>query len=275
MVPVTGVVRTLVLLGVLTACAATAPDQGAPTVPAAFPVGAAVDYQLGGAYAPPDGVGIVVRDSTAAPAAGVWSVCYVNGFQTQPGEDQRWPDDLVVRDAAGRPVTDPGWPDEMILDTTTPERRGRIAAILTPDIDRCARAGFAAVELDNLDTFTRIAGLTRDGNVALAAEYARLVHERGLLVGQKNAAEYTADLHSDVGFDFAVAEECVAQRECAAYTGVYGPAVIAVEYPGAAGDEPDDVLATVCADPTHPVSLVLRDRELVSAGVPGHVFGHC
>ena len=57
------------------------------------PDGGTPDYQLGAAYPPPDGVEIVARARTASPPPGVYAICYINGFQTQPGED--WDDDLL------------------------------------------------------------------------------------------------------------------------------------------------------------------------------------
>ena len=52
------------------------------------PVGGKLDYQLGGAYAPPAGVTIVSRDRKAAPGrAALYNICYVNGFQIQPDEE--------------------------------------------------------------------------------------------------------------------------------------------------------------------------------------------
>lgn len=122
--------RVFVLAGVAVACVmagagcastipSTAPSAGPGARvdggPAAMPTGVGVDYQLGGAYDPPAGVGIVARDSTDEPAPGTWSICYVNGFQTQPGELDRWAvggDDLLLRDARGELVMDPGWPAE-------------------------------------------------------------------------------------------------------------------------------------------------------------------
>src|SRR5690606_3848532 len=67
------------------------------------------DYQLGGAYEPPAGVQIVSRDRHDPPAPGLYNICYVNGFQSQPGEDNFWLDDhpdLVLRDGKGDPVID-------------------------------------------------------------------------------------------------------------------------------------------------------------------------
>ena len=37
------------------------------------------------------------RDRSDDPAEGLYSICYVNGFQTQPGELDTWPDDLVLQ----------------------------------------------------------------------------------------------------------------------------------------------------------------------------------
>jgi hypothetical protein len=241
-----------------------------------FPGGENVDYQLGGAYAVPDGVGIVVRDSTERPAPGVWSICYVNGFQTQPGQEDRWSGeraDLILRDGAGRVVVDPDWPDERLLDTRRPEKRRAIAAVIGEDLRRCAERGFDAVEIDNLDSFTRAPGtrLTVNDNMALAVLYARQAHHFGLLIAQKNAAEYSHRLRWAVGFDFAVAEECVSYAECRSYTDVYGDAVIDVEY----SDDPRVSLRDICADPSRSASTVMRDRDLVPRGHRGYVYRRC
>ena len=69
----------------LAGCAAGSTPASGPALP---PVGGGLDYQLGGAYDPPAGVDIVVRDSTDEPAAGLYSVCYLNGFQTQPADSE-------------------------------------------------------------------------------------------------------------------------------------------------------------------------------------------
>ena len=76
------------------------------------PVNAPIDYQLGGAYTPPAGVKIVSRDRTASPAAGLYNICYVNGFQIQPDEANEWMTqhaDLILRDGSGNPVIDADW----------------------------------------------------------------------------------------------------------------------------------------------------------------------
>ena len=61
-------------------------DPG-PAPVALPPPNAGLDYQLGGAYPPPGDVKIVSRDRTDAPAPGLYNICYINGFQAQPNEE--------------------------------------------------------------------------------------------------------------------------------------------------------------------------------------------
>lgn len=235
------------------------------------PAGALPDYQLGGAYDPAEGVGIVGRDRSAEPVVGLYSVCYVNGFQTQPGELAEWPDDLLLHDGDDV-VFDPEWPDEALLDTGSAAQRSRIAEIVIPWIEGCADSGFQAVEFDNLDSFSRSLGLlTLDHNLALAELLVDAAHGVGLAAGQKNAAEHAEALKERAGFDFAVTEECAAYAECGAYTAVYGPHVIDIEYT----DQLPRSFAELCADPDAPASLVLRDRDLVTPDDEEYVFAGC
>jgi hypothetical protein len=269
-----GIFVATVLLA-LTACASApapvpsvSPTSTASAQIALPPAGANPDYQLGGAYDPPDGVAIVARDRTADPAPGLYSICYVNAFQTQPGELADWPDDLILKDAFGEPVRDPDWPDEAIVDTRD---AAAVAAIVTPWIDACAASAFDAVEFDNLDTYTRTDGtLTRDDNLTVATLLVRAAHDAGLAAGQKNAAEDARLLRDRAGFDFAVTEECAVWDECGAYTAVYGDAVIAVEYT----DDLPRPFAAMCESDLPP-SAVLRDRDLTTPGDPAYVFETC
>lgn len=259
---------------VLSGCSAPAPDAAAPDPaaadgPALFPADGVADYQLGGAYEPSAEVTIVARDSTEQPAGGRYSICYVNGFQTQPGD--AWPEALLLQ-VDGAPLADPNWPDEFLIDISSDETRADAAARLAPTIERCATAGFDAVEFDNLDSYTRSSGLlTQDDALAFATLLVEQAHALGLAAGQKNTAELDARGRDTVGFDFAVVEECAQFDECAAYTEIYGPAVIAIEYTDALSDSFDEV----CADPATPPITVLRDRLLAPAGDPEHVFEHC
>jgi hypothetical protein len=242
-----------------------------------FPEGT-FDYQLGASYAPPPGVGAVVRDSTSEPADGTYSVCYVNGFQTQPGDLDRWLSehpDLILRDASGEPVVDEGWPDERLLDTSTEDKRSAIAEVLAGTVAACADRGFDAVEFDNLDSDLRSRGLlTVDDNLALAAELVGLTHGHGMAAGQKNAAEVTERAREEAGFDFAVTEECAVWNECGSYTDVYGDAVLAVEYPEAL-EEAGMTFEEACAAPGAPSRMILRDLYLVGPDREDYLFETC
>ncbi|MBL3699636.1 endo alpha-1,4 polygalactosaminidase [Leucobacter luti] len=236
------------------------------------PGDAAPDYQLGGSAEPDPAVTLVARDRTAAPDPDRYSICYVNGFQTQPGELDAWPAETLLRDPAGEPVIDPAWPDEILLDTGTAAQRAQIAAVVTPWITGCADAGFDAVEFDNLDSYTRSDGaLSLPDNLALATDLVAAAHGVGLAAGQKNAVEDAATLRAQAGFDFAVTETCAAYRECGGYRAVYGERVIDIEYT----DLLPRTFAEMCADADSPAAMVLRDRALATPDDPGYVFELC
>jgi hypothetical protein len=247
-------------------------ERAAVTLP---PSPAVLDYQLGTAYPPPAGVTLVARDSTASPAPGVHNVCYVNGFQTQPQERELWLTQrrhLLLTGSGGEPVIDQDWPDEFLLDTSTPSNRDELARITGESITRCADRGFGSVEIDNLDSYSRSGGrLTVENNLAYAALLSARAHDRGLPIGQKNSAEASRRAHDEVGFDFAVTEECHAFSECATYTGVYGVHVMNIEYT----DNLRGTFAEVCADPATPRTTTLRDRKLAGPDSSSYVFRHC
>jgi hypothetical protein len=239
------------------------------------PFGQPADYQLGGSYDVADGVKIVARDSTSEPAEGVYSICYVNGFQSQPGDDERWSvdnPDLVLRDDEGDAIVDPNWPDEFILDTSSAEKRNRIDRMIGASIDLCADKGFDAVEIDNLDTYSRSDGrITVDDNLALAALFADRAHTLALAIGQKNSAELGERGRMEAHFDFAVTEECVRFDECADYAAVYGDGVIDIEYT----DDLSAPFPEICASADRPATTILRDRNLVAKGHADYEFDHC
>lgn len=259
-----GIIAAAALLGLLTAC--SGPPEGIELPPA----GAAADYQLGGGYSPDPAVRIVARDSTEKPVAGLYSICYLNGFQSQPGAE--WPHDLLLKDASGAPLADPGWPDEYLFDISTNSNRDRISATLAESIRGCAESGFQAVEFDNFDSYTRSDGaLTQADAVAFATDLVAIAHDAGLAAGQKNAPDLAATGATEIGFDFAVAEECFRYQECASYTDAFGQRVIDIEYT-------DDLPATfgeVCASRERPDSVMLRDHNLTARGANGYAYEHC
>lgn len=245
--------------------AGSAPDAGgAVRLP---PENAAFDYQLGGAYAPPAGVTVVSRDRTASPAAGLYNICYLNGFQVQPGEEGSWDSDLILRDSSGNPIIDPDW-NEMLLDVSTAEKRTRIAAVVGGWIERCAGDGFDAVEIDNLDTYSRSGGRISQGDaVALMVLLSGTAHAQKLAIAQKNSTELLAR-KTEMNTDFAVAEECSRYSECGDYVKSYGSHVLMIEY-----RDQDFRAGCQAHGATH--SIVRRDLDLVPAGRPGYVFDGC
>ncbi len=262
------------LAALLSACTATTAPAAAPSTDGGFPASLVFDYQLGGGYAPAAGVGGVVRDSTDVAEPGMYSICYVNGFQSQPADRDSWlaEPDLVLIGDDGHPLVDDNWPDELIFDISTDDRRERIAARVGESVAVCGRNGFSAVEIDNLDSYTRSDGrLTEDDAIALATLYVQAAHDAGLLIGQKNAAEMGPRGRDEAGFDFAVAEECVAFEECSAYRDVYGDAVVDIEYT----DDLPSGFDAACAVDDRPHSTILRDRDLVPADDADHAFQAC
>lgn len=256
----------IVVAGGLTGAGVVSAADGLP------PVGGAPDYQLGATYAPPAPVTIVGRDRTARPAPNTYSICYVNAFQTQPGEQQAWPADVLLRDAQGDPVHDPDWPDEILLDTRTSAQRDAIVQRVGSWISGCADSGFNAVEFDNLDSYSRSGAVLRRADaVAVAHDLVTAAHRAGLSAAQKNAGGDAAEFRRAAGFDFAVAEECAAYDECGSYTAVYGAQVIDVEYT----DNLPRPFGDMCADPATPRSVVLRDRGLVAPSSPNYRFELC
>ena len=229
-----------------------------PAVPE-LPTGTDVDYQLGGATAAPAHVGIVVRDREEKPQSGRFNICYVNGFQTQPHQKAFWlkRKSLVLQDRTGELVEDEAW-GEWLLDLRTKPKRAKIARIVTRWTKGCASKGFDAVEYDNLDSYTRSRGLVKRRHaLAFARLLTRGAHRHGLAAGQKNLAGFDG---REVGFDFAVSEECGAYDECGAYVDDFGDQVLMIEYAA------DDFEKT-CADHGDTHAVVLRDRDLAPDGV--------
>ncbi|WP_318198203.1 endo alpha-1,4 polygalactosaminidase [Streptomyces sp. MCL20-2] len=251
---------------------ASATDSPAKAAPKVVPpiANAVFDYQIGGPYTPPAGVEAVSRDRGARPADGLYNICYVNAFQTQPDALDRWEEDdpdLLLRNADGGLIEDEDW-GEALLDTSTGDKRTRLAKIVGEWIDGCAESGFQAVEPDNLDSYERSDGLlTRADNAAFAKLLADRAHAAGLAIGQKNTTDLLGQ-RREIGFDFAVAEECGRYDECADYAAAYEDKVFVVEYTA-------DDFKEACSSVGATVSVVRRDLDVVPAGRPGYVFRAC
>lgn len=243
------------------------PSKAAPQLP---PTTGNFDYQLGEAYAPARGVTVVTRDSTSKPAKGVYSICYVNGFQTQPGS--KWPTSLILKTKSGTPLVDPRWPDEHIIDISTSAKRKTAAARIAKSTDLCASKRFAAVEFDNLDSYSRSEGaLTLSQAVVFATLLVNHAHSKGLASSQKNTGELDTRGKTQIGFDFATTEECDAYNECGLFTKVYGAHVLDVEY----SDNLRGTFAQVCARKATPPQTILRDRYLTTPSNTAYAYKTC
>jgi hypothetical protein len=243
-------------------------------------VNAPADYQLGGAYRPAPGVVIVSRDwrdpSPALSSPGPrYGICYVNAFQTQPEHASWWRHKhpgLLLRDHRGRLVEDRHWPGEFLLDITTKRKRARLLDIADRWMRRCDRAGYRAVEPDNLDSWTRSRGLLRRVHAAaMARGLVRRGHRLRLAVAQKNTVEMLRKRRW-IGFDFVVTEDCERYAECHRYRSAYGSQMIEVEYPDGAGWAG---FRAACRKRGDAISIVFRDRNLVPRGEPGYRFATC
>ncbi|WP_246486026.1 endo alpha-1,4 polygalactosaminidase [Kribbella qitaiheensis] len=240
------------------------PASAAATLP---PTHAKFDYQIGGAYPPPAGVQIVTRDRTAAPAAGLYNICYVNAFQVQPGEQGSWDSDLLLRDAQGNVVIDEDW-GEALLDIRTTAKQTRVAAKVNGWIDGCATKGYKAIEPDNYDSYSRSKNLISTGQ---AKAYLKLLathaHTKNLAIAQKNTVELAGD-RTSVGLDFAVAEECGQYNECGDYTAAFGNNVIVIEYTNSGRTK-------ACSGFGTRLSIVQRDVDVSVPGDSGYVRKTC
>jgi hypothetical protein len=246
---------------------ASAAGSGALKMP---PANQPFDYQLGGDYAPASNVRLLSRDRQGTPVPGLYNVCYINGFQTQGAEESFWLNQhptLVLRDGDGKPVIDPEWPDEMMLDISTADKRTELAKIVGGWIEACAKKGFDAVEVDNLDTYSRSGGrIKMDHAVAFIRALADVAHKNNLAIAQKNSAEILAH-KSEMQTDFVVAEECNQYNECGAFTAAYGDMVFVIEY------NRNAFTRGCSAFPQ--LAIVLRDVELTKRGTSGYVFDGC
>ncbi|MGX9890487.1 endo alpha-1,4 polygalactosaminidase [Streptomyces sp. NPDC002276] len=272
-VPLSAVLAATALAAVGCSGSGSATDaDSSPQTPTAKvstpPVHAGVDYQLGGAYTPPKGVSVVSRDYTAAPAPGVYNICYVNAFQAQPDAQGDWDADLLLRDRSGKVVMDEDW-GEAMLDIGTPAKRARIAKKVDGWIDVCAEKGFDGVEPDNYDSYTRAPHglLTAADAEAFQTLLARHAHARHLAIAQKNTLELAKD-RKRVGLDFAVVEECGQYDECGSYVDAFGDHVIVVEYT-------EKGMKKACAGWGDRISIVRRDLDVTPAGHEGYVRETC
>jgi Glycoside-hydrolase family GH114 len=149
----------------------------------------------------------------------------------------------------------------------------------------CAASGFNAVEIDNLDTFTRSFKRGSSGATYLskddAKRYATLLtaaaHANGLAVAQKNTLELEADADGDVtepdagrqvGFDFGIVEECGQFSECGSFFEVWGSAMFIIEYS-------DANFRKACNVMRRKASVVRRDVQVSTPSSSSYRYNAC
>jgi hypothetical protein len=218
------------------------------------------DYQIGGVRPVPAGVGIVSRDREGEPT-GLYDICYVNGFQSQPGEESFWRSgdrwQLILKDH-GKPVVDEFW-GEWILDIGTAAKRERLATIVGRWTQGCADSAYDAVEYDNLDTWRRSHRLLeKSDTIAYARMLIAKAHSVGLAVAHKNTTELLGRGPA-MGFDFAMVEDCARWNECKVYADTYDNRALYVEYTR-------KWFRATCSRVGDRAAVVLRDRYVSEDG---------
>jgi hypothetical protein len=153
------------------------------------------------------------------------AVCYVDAgtWENWRPDAARFPKSLLGKGN--------GWPGERWLDI-------RATKVLLPLIDarvaKCEKAGFDAVDFDNVDGYANTTGFPLTGAEQLRFDkaIARLAHHRGMSVGLKNDLDQLGALRAS--FDFAVNEQCFAFGECGLYDGWVKARkpVVQIEYSG-------------------------------------------
>jgi hypothetical protein len=136
-------------------------------------------------------------------------VCYIDA-----GSWEKWrPDaDRYPPSVKGKQMD--GWPGERWLDI---RRIDLIGPIIEDRVAMCAAKGFDGVEFDNVDGYSNKTGfsLTASDQLAFDRWLADRAHAHGLAVGLKNTPSLARQLEPK--FDFAIVEQCVQYRECAAF----------------------------------------------------------
>ena len=177
------------------------------------------------------------------------AVCYVSA-----GSVEEWRPDAAAfpESVTGQPLE--GWPAERWIDV---RQRALLRPILEARADRCARAGFDAIDWDNVDGYTQQTGfpLRADDQLAYNRMLASIAHERRLSVGLKNDLSQIPALVAT--FDFAVNEQCAEFDECDLLLPFSraGKAVVQIEYAA----KPETFCSTAN---TRRWSAMVADRDL-------------
>ena len=160
----------------------------------------------------------------AIRANGGHAVCYVSA-----GSVEGWRPDAAAFPDSVIGLSLEGWPAERWIDI---RQLGVLRPILEGRADHCGRAGFEAIDWDNVDGHTRETGfpLRPHDQLRYNRMLASIAHERGLSVGLKNDLTQISALVGS--FDFAVNEQCAQFDDCDLLLPFSraGKAVVQIEY---------------------------------------------
>jgi hypothetical protein len=161
----------------------------------------------------------------ALKAGGARVICYIS-----VGSLEDWRPDVSAFPAEVVGKDYDGWPGEKWLDI---RQIAKLAPVMRARLDLCKQKGFDGVEPDNMDAYQADTGfpLTRANQVAYVKWLADEAHRRGLSIGQKNAADLTAELQPLL--DWALTESCYEQDDWCADLSPYvaaGKPVFMTEY---------------------------------------------
>lgn len=179
-------------------------------------------------------------------------ICYIS---VGSWEDWRPDSDLFPSEVLGKDYE--GWQGERWLDI---RQIDILAPIMRARLDLCRAKGFDAVEPDNMEIYTNDTGfpLTYTDQLKYVLWLAEEAHQRGLAIGQKNAADMVADLVTI--FDFAIIEDYFYYGEAETMLPYIraGKPVFAAEYT----DLPGDFEAFCRQSRELGFSTILKNREL-------------
>ena len=153
------------------------------------------------------------------------AVCYVDAgsWESWRPDAARYPKKLLGKSN--------GWPGERWLDIRA---RALLLPILDARVQKCVKAGFDAVDFDEVEGYANATGFPLTGSQQLAFNraLAQMAHTHGLAVGLKNDLGQLQALRP--AFDFAVNEQCSQFQECSTYTAWIqgGKPVVEIEYSG-------------------------------------------
>lgn len=159
-------------------------------------------------------------------------ICYFSAGSYEVDRTD-WPADFD-RDLYGKELI--GWPGEYWLNINSTV----VQDVMFNRIRLAAKMGCDAVDPDNVDGYGeapsnpgnrtgKIFTLDQAKSIAFVQNMAKVAHDNSIAIGLKNAIEILPSVQSVV--EFAVNEQCVAQKECSSYnTFVQTKPVFHIEY---------------------------------------------